>query len=227
MHIQHDPDARSPAPRPSLLVAGVSRASRGEAAAPPRFLDSVDGARAPTAGPALRWACKPAWLAGGVALLAGVGMVLGIGQGASAWLEQEAPATADAPPRPAATAVDIAVPARGPARIERLETVPRPVALAASTPAPGAAQDRPGSPAAMAAAAAHGRARPPMPRRQEAAAAADAAMPAEALADPQALESVQADADAELLQAVMAWDQRHPPTPERAAVPAARASSSP
>lgn len=233
MHIQHDPGARSPAPRPSLLVAGVSRAGRGEAA-PPRFLDAVDGGRAPSAGPPLRWGWKPAWLMSAVALLAGTGMVVGVG-----WPERAAPAIAvEVPPQPAAMAADVAAPARGPARIERLETptAPRPVALAASaalTPTAGAAQDRAEWPAAVAATAARGPVRPPVKRRREAAVtAADAAVPAasawmsaEALADPKPPQGLQADADADLLQAVMAWDQRHPSAPGQA--PAASASSPP
>ena len=230
MQIQHDPGARSPAPRPSLLVASASGSGRGEAA-PPRFLDAVDGGRAPTAGLAQRSGWKPARLMRGMALLAGGGLVLGVGWTAFAWREQPVPAAVDAPPQPAATAVEVASPARGPARIERLETpAPRPVVLAASASAAGGAQARWDS-----AAVARGPVRPPMKRRQDAAApAADAAAPAgsawtpaEALADPeppQAPEGLQADADAALLQAVMDWDQRHPPASGRAAAPAARAS---
>lgn len=232
MHIQHDPGARPPAPRPCLLVAGASGAGRGEAA--PRFLDAVDGGRPPTAGPALRWGWKRAWLAASVALLAGAGMVLN-----AVWPEREAPSIAtELAPRPAAAAVDVAAPVRGPARIERLEMpmAPRPAAIAASAPAAGAAQARVDGPAAVAATAARGPLRSPTKRRQEAAVAADAAVPAasartaaEALADPEPPQGLQADADAELLQAVMEWDQRHPPAPApgRAVAPAARASSPP
>lgn len=237
MYIQHDPGARSPAPRPSLLVAGVSGTGRGEAAAP-RFLDAVDGGRAPTAGPVLRWCWKPARLMRGVALLAAVGLVLGVGWTAFAWREQAVPAAVDAPSQPVATAAEVAAPARGPARIERLEMSPaqRPVVYSAFAPAAGGAQARLDSPAAVAAAAARGLVRPPTKRRQEAAVAADTVVPAgsawapaEAPADPEPPPpaGLQADADAELLQAVMDWDQRHPPALGRAAAPAARASSPP
>lgn len=221
MHIQHDPDTRPPAPRPCLLVAGASGAGRGEAA-PPRFLDAVDGGREPMADPALRWGWKPAWWMSGVALLAGGGLVLSAG-----WTEREAPAVAvEVAPQPAAAAADVAAPARGPARIERVEVLPapRPVVLAVSAPAAVAAQARLESPAA-----ARDPAQSSMPRRQEVA-AASAGTPAEVLADPeppQTQQSLQADADAELLRAVMDWDQRHPPAPGRAAAPAARASGPP
>lgn len=236
MQIQHDPDARSPAPRPSLLVAGASSTGRGEGA-PPRFLDAVDGGRAPMAGPALHRGWKPAWLAGGVALLIGAGMVLSAG-----WPGRKSPAiAAEVALQPATAATNVTLPARGPARIERLETPasPRPLVLAASaalTPTAGAAQAHADGPAAVAATAARGPARLPMKRRQETV-AADAAAPAEpawtpaaASADPeplQAPEGLQADADAELLQAVMDWNQRHPPALGRVAAPAARASGPP
>jgi hypothetical protein len=243
MHSPHS-GTQSPAPRPSLFDP-ATRAAPG--AAPPRFLDALDPERAlRTASQGAPGCHRTLALAAGAVLLAGVGVLLGVTWKTFAVPGGEAsrpavPATQlviVAPPGPSREDAGFGVPARGPARIERVD--PRPAMRSATAPtpavpralaevAPPSNEPHPGAPhpatQRLQRAAFNPRPAPPS-AAWSAAPEASAALgaPADRLPAQQAVSDIEDDTDAELLDAVMAWDARHPPVPGRATVPAAPAS---
>jgi hypothetical protein len=173
-----------------------------------------------------------------VALLAGIGVLLAVGWKTFAVPAGEAlHATASAarvlavvPPEPshedAGTGTGTGAPVRGPARVERVDLRPalrpRLPALTAPVPPRALAEAAPPpnehSPGAM---------RPAAQRLQRAAFSPRPAPPSAALGAAgdrpcvrQAVSDIEEDAEAELLDAVMAWNARHPPATDRATPPA-------
>lgn len=230
------PDARSEPARPSLLEHGAADGDE-----PSRFLDALDPARAPGSGrSASPRSAKPPVRSPLGLLLAGAGVLLGMGGWLLMALDPQTPPPAQrlgtAPPAHSPQDAGAALPVRGPARIERVE--PRPV----PSPSKPAAATAPPAPRLPAAAAlppgdAHpGTAQTSAPRLQRTAAvqapttaAWKAPAEADAVAQPagppqtaarQAAADVETDAEAELLDAVRAWDASHPPAADHAAAPA-------
>jgi hypothetical protein len=245
MHSPHS-GARSSAPRPSLFDPATHAAP---GAAPLRFLDALDPERAlPTASQGAPGCHRTLVLAAGAVMLAGVGALLGVSWKTFAVPGGEASRAAVpvtqlvtvVPPGPSREDAGAGVPARGPARIERVD--PRPTTRSGSPALPAPVASRVLAEAPPPSNEHHpGRLRPApqrLPRgdfspRPAPPSAAWSALPkaSAAFGGPgrqglaqQAAPEIEHDADAELLDAVMAWDARHPPAPERATVPAAPAS---